>query len=71
MLNHRKSLGAHNLAHVRREDKRFVSTICVNDKKYRSIVGQPNVRMSEQVAALAALHGMNIRCRLEGNWEED
>uniref|UniRef100_A0A1I7USU8 DRBM domain-containing protein n=2 Tax=Caenorhabditis tropicalis TaxID=1561998 RepID=A0A1I7USU8_9PELO len=56
---------------VKREDKRFVSTACLGEKKYRSGVGQPNLRMAEQVAALAALHGMDIRSRLEGNWEED
>ncbi|CAI2292642.1 unnamed protein product [Caenorhabditis sp. 36 PRJEB53466] len=56
---------------VRRDDKRYVATVSVEDKKFRSGVGQPNVRMAEQVAALAALHGMNIRCRLDGNWEEE
>ncbi|UMM15257.1 hypothetical protein L5515_002756 [Caenorhabditis briggsae] len=56
---------------VKREDKRFVSTAIIGDKKFRSGIGQPNLRMAEQVAALAALHGMNIRSRLEGNWEED
>ncbi|CAL2027477.1 unnamed protein product [Caenorhabditis brenneri] len=56
---------------VKREDKRFVATACLGEKKYRSGIGQPNLRMAEQVAALAALHGMNIRNRLEGSWEEE
>lgn len=56
---------------VKRDDKRFVATACIGDKKYRSGIGQPNLRMAEQVAALAALHGMNIRNLLVGNWEEE
>ncbi|EFO83781.1 hypothetical protein CRE_14205 [Caenorhabditis remanei] len=56
---------------TKRDDKRFIATATIGEKKFRSGIGQPNVRMAEQVAALAALHGMNIRNRLEGNWEED
>ncbi|KAK6047989.1 hypothetical protein COOONC_14503 [Cooperia oncophora] len=39
-------------------------------KKFRSRKGQPNIRMAEQVAALAALIGLNLRHRLKGEWEE-
>ena len=40
-------------------------------KIYSSRVSQPNIKMAEQVAALVALIGLNIRDKLPGEWEED
>ncbi|KAK6017978.1 hypothetical protein OSTOST_16490 [Ostertagia ostertagi] len=57
-------------SHQRIEDKRFEGSVEVFGKKFRSRKGQPNIRMAEQVAALAALIGLNLRHRLKGEWEE-
>uniref|UniRef100_A0A0M3HSM8 DRBM domain-containing protein n=1 Tax=Ascaris lumbricoides TaxID=6252 RepID=A0A0M3HSM8_ASCLU len=54
----------------RPNDKRYEALIEVDGCKFLSRVGQPNKRMAEQVAALAALVGLGKRGRLEGNWEE-
>ncbi|CAD5210266.1 unnamed protein product [Bursaphelenchus xylophilus] len=54
----------------RARDGRFECVISVADKKFASRISQPNTKMAEQVACLAALHGLNIRDRLPGNWEE-
>ncbi|CAD6190930.1 unnamed protein product [Caenorhabditis auriculariae] len=56
---------------TKREDKRYVATIEVEERRFRSEIGQVNVRMAEQVAALAALIGLGIRERLKGEWEEE
>ncbi|CAI5437614.1 unnamed protein product [Caenorhabditis angaria] len=56
---------------TRRDDKRFIATVELNGKKYKSGIGQVNVRMAEQVAALAALYGLEERSRLKGEWEEE
>ncbi|CAD5206941.1 unnamed protein product [Bursaphelenchus okinawaensis] len=54
----------------RERDGRFECIITVSDKKFASRISQPNTKMAEQVACLGALHGLNIRDRLPGNWEE-
>ncbi|VDM51673.1 unnamed protein product [Angiostrongylus costaricensis] len=51
-------------------NKRFEGSVEVLGKKFRSRKGQPNTRMAEQVAALAALIGLNLRHLLKGDWEE-
>uniref|UniRef100_A0A915Q0Y0 DRBM domain-containing protein n=1 Tax=Setaria digitata TaxID=48799 RepID=A0A915Q0Y0_9BILA len=51
-------------------DKRYEATVEVEGKKFSSRIGQPNKKMAEQVAALAALIGLGKRERLTGNWEE-
>ncbi|CAJ0962586.1 unnamed protein product, partial [Mesorhabditis belari] len=55
---------------MRDGDKRYISTIDVMGKKFRSRFGQPNKKMAEQVAALSALIGLDLRHILIGNWEE-
>ncbi|CAI4221468.1 unnamed protein product [Auanema sp. JU1783] len=56
---------------IRRDiDKRYEGVVVVNGQKFSSRKGQPNIKMAEQVAALSALIGMNIRDRLKGEWEE-
>uniref|UniRef100_A0A7I4XVX8 DRBM domain-containing protein n=1 Tax=Haemonchus contortus TaxID=6289 RepID=A0A7I4XVX8_HAECO len=55
--------------HQRVEDKRFEGSVEVLGKKFRSRKGQPNIRMAEQVAALAALIGLNLRHLLRREWE--
>ncbi|WKX88867.1 hypothetical protein Q1695_008480 [Nippostrongylus brasiliensis] len=57
-------------SHRRDEDKRYEGSVEVLGKKFRSRKGQPNIRMAEQVAALAALIGLNQRHLLQGDWEE-
>uniref|UniRef100_A0A0K0DHF3 DRBM domain-containing protein n=1 Tax=Angiostrongylus cantonensis TaxID=6313 RepID=A0A0K0DHF3_ANGCA len=57
-------------SHLRQQDKRFEGSVEVLGKKFRSRKGQPNTRMAEQVAALAALIGLNLRHLLKGDWEE-
>ncbi|KAJ1358915.1 hypothetical protein KIN20_017483 [Parelaphostrongylus tenuis] len=57
-------------SHLRKQDKRFEGSVEVLGKKFRSRKGQPNTRMAEQVAALAALIGLNLRHLLKGDWEE-
>ncbi|KAK6726412.1 hypothetical protein RB195_004622 [Necator americanus] len=57
-------------SHRREEDKRYEGSVEVMGKKFRSRKGQPNIKMAEQVAALAALIGLNIRHLLRGEWEE-
>ncbi|CAB3408625.1 unnamed protein product [Caenorhabditis bovis] len=55
----------------RRDDKRYMAILSIGGQKFRSTIAQVNVRMAEQVAALAALYGLGIRGRLRGEWEED
>lgn len=55
---------------LRPSDKRYEAVIEVNGQKFLSRIGQPNKKMAEQVAALAALVGMKKRERLDGVWEE-
>ncbi|VDK66044.1 unnamed protein product [Cylicostephanus goldi] len=57
-------------SHRRDEDKRYEGSVEVMGRKFRSRKGQPNIKMAEQVAALAALIGLNIRHLLVGEWEE-
>ncbi|VDO62357.1 unnamed protein product [Heligmosomoides polygyrus] len=57
-------------SHRRDQDKRYEGSVEVLGKKFRSRKGQPNIRMAEQVAALAALIGLNLRHLLKGDWEE-
>lgn len=66
-------------AHVKRpiyhckfrpSDKRYEAIIEVAGRKFLSRIGQPNKKMAEQVAALAALVGMKQRQRLTGVWED-
>uniref|UniRef100_A0A914HY17 DRBM domain-containing protein n=1 Tax=Globodera rostochiensis TaxID=31243 RepID=A0A914HY17_GLORO len=58
------------LYQTRNHEHRFIGTVCVNGRKFGSSVAQPNTKMAEQVAALVALHGLEIRHKLEGNWDE-
>ncbi|KHN75072.1 tRNA-dihydrouridine(20) synthase [NAD(P)+]-like [Toxocara canis] len=51
-------------------DKRFEALVEVDGRKFLSRIGQPNKKMAEQVAALAALVGLDKRGRLSGHWEE-
>lgn len=51
-------------------DKRYEAVIEVDGRKFLSRIGQPNKKMAEQVAALAALVGMEKRARLPGEWED-
>ncbi|MFH4979024.1 hypothetical protein AB6A40_005733 [Gnathostoma spinigerum] len=51
-------------------DGRYEAIIDVLGKKFSSRMGQPNKKMAEQVAALAALIGLGRREKLLGNWEE-
>ncbi|EYB92894.1 hypothetical protein Y032_0189g1218 [Ancylostoma ceylanicum] len=57
-------------SHRREEDKRYEGSVEVMGKRFRSRKGQPNIKMAEQVAALAALIGLNLRHLLIGEWEE-
>uniref|UniRef100_A0A914VW44 DRBM domain-containing protein n=1 Tax=Plectus sambesii TaxID=2011161 RepID=A0A914VW44_9BILA len=54
----------------RDEDKRYTAVVDIDGAKYSSRVGQPNKKMAEQVAALVALHSMNLRHLLSGTWED-
>lgn len=51
-------------------DNRFEGHIEVDGKKYVSKVSQPNMKMAEQVAALTAIIGLELRHLLPGDWEE-
>uniref|UniRef100_A0A0R3RG03 DRBM domain-containing protein n=1 Tax=Elaeophora elaphi TaxID=1147741 RepID=A0A0R3RG03_9BILA len=55
---------------LRTTDKRYEATAEVDSRKFSSRIGQPNKKMAEQVAALAALIGLGKRERLPGEWEE-
>ncbi|EFO24657.1 dihydrouridine synthase domain-containing protein [Loa loa] len=55
---------------LRATDKRYEATIEVDSRKFSSRIGQPNKKMAEQVAALAALVGLGKREKLPGDWEE-
>ncbi|VDK82513.1 unnamed protein product [Litomosoides sigmodontis] len=55
---------------LRATDKRYEATAEVCSRKFSSRIGQPNKKMAEQVAALAALIGLNKREKLPGDWEE-
>ncbi|KAI6217352.1 DRBM domain-containing protein [Aphelenchoides besseyi] len=50
-------------------DGKFDATITVNGRQFGSTVAQANKRMAEQVASLVALHGLNLRHMLNGEWE--
>ncbi|VDN04018.1 unnamed protein product [Thelazia callipaeda] len=54
----------------REVDKKHEAIIEVGGKKFASRIGQPNKKVAEQVAALAALFGLGERERLPGSWEE-
>uniref|UniRef100_A0A0N5ASU3 DRBM domain-containing protein n=1 Tax=Syphacia muris TaxID=451379 RepID=A0A0N5ASU3_9BILA len=54
----------------RSRDKRYEAVIEVGEQKFLSRISQPNKKMAEQVAALAALIGMKQREKLKGDWEE-
>uniref|UniRef100_A0A8R1XPX5 DRBM domain-containing protein n=1 Tax=Onchocerca volvulus TaxID=6282 RepID=A0A8R1XPX5_ONCVO len=55
---------------LRTTDKKYEATVEVDSKKFSSRIGQPNKKMAEQVAALAALIGLDKREKLPGDWEE-
>ncbi|KAM3720882.1 tRNA-dihydrouridine(20) synthase [NAD(P)+]-like [Dirofilaria immitis] len=55
---------------LRETDKKYEATVEVSSKKFSSRIGQPNKKMAEQVAALAALIGLGKREKLPGDWEE-
>ncbi|VBB28337.1 unnamed protein product [Acanthocheilonema viteae] len=55
---------------LRTTDKRYEAIAEVDSRKFSSRIGQPNRKMAEQVAALAALIGLGKREKLSGDWEE-
>ncbi|KAK6107033.1 dihydrouridine synthase domain containing protein [Brugia malayi] len=55
---------------LRITDKRYEAIVEIDHKKFSSRIGQPNKKMAEQVAALAALIGLGKREKLPGDWEE-
>lgn len=59
------------LQELRESDHKFLGMVEVANQKFGSRKGQPNIKMAEQVAALAALIGLEIRNRLKGEWDEE
>jgi tRNA-dihydrouridine synthase 2 len=55
----------------RQSDNRFEGKCEINGKIFSSRISQPNIKMAEQVAALVAIIGLNIRDKLPGEWEEE